>query len=95
MAVAHIKVAYGTGIEESEETMFDVYPNPVKDVVNVTWNDIEEISLFNIGGQRIRSLKAEGRDNIQLNLSDLPNGVYILQAIGQGRMISRRIVKSE
>ena len=90
-----IKVAYGTGVEESDETLFSVYPNPTKDVVNVNCKDIEQVNLFNAVGQRIESVGTEGRDNVQIDLSGLPNGVYILQAVSQGHALTRRIVKAE
>ena len=90
-----IKITQGTGVEESDETLFSVYPNPTMDVVNVNCTGIEEISLFNAVGQRITRLGTEGRDNVQLNLSDLPNGMYILQAVSQGHTLTQRIVKAE
>ena len=90
-----IKITQGTGVEEAEETLFCVYPNPTKDVVNVNCTDIEEISLFNAVGQKIERLNTEGRDNVQLDLSGLPSGMYILQAVSQGHTLTRRIVKAE
>ena len=89
-----IKVAYGTGVEESEEAMFDVYPNPFNNVVNVNCKDINQINLYNPVGQRIESVNTEGRDIIQLDLSSLPNGVYFLQAVNKGHATTKRIVKT-
>ena len=89
-----IKVAPTTGIEESEENSFSVYPNPVKDVVNVNCKDLEQVSLFNAVGQKIESLNTEGNDKVQIDLSGLPSGVYILQAVSQGHTLTRRIVKN-
>ena len=90
-----IKIAHGTGIEESDESLFDAYPNPVKDVVNVNCKDTEEISLFNVSGQRVAYVGTKDRENVQINLSGLPNGVYILQAVRQGHTLTKRIVKAE
>ena len=90
-----IKITQGTGVEETDETLFSVYPNPTKDVVNVSCTGIEEIRLFNAVGQRITCFGTEGRDNVQLNMSDLPDGVYILQAFSQGHTLTQRIVKAE
>lgn len=89
-----IKVAITTGIEESDESLFSVYPNPVQDMLNVNCKDIDQVSLFNTVGQKIESLNTEGRDNVQIDLSGLPSGMYILQANRQGRTLSRKIVKS-
>ena len=89
-----IKVAITTGIEESDESLFSVYPNPVQDMLNVDCKDIDQVSLFNTVGQKIESLNTEGRDNVQIDLSGLPSGLYILRANRQGRTLSRKIVKS-
>ena len=89
-----IKVVPTTGIDESEEHLFSVYPNPVKDVVNVDCKDIEQIYLFNAVGQNIESFSVEGNDKVQIDMSGLPGGVYILQAVSQGRTLTRQIVKN-
>ena len=89
-----IKVAYSTGFEESEESLFSVYPNPVKDVVNINGKDIEQVSLFNTIGQKIKDFNNEGHDNIRIDMSGLPSGVYILQALCHGHTLTKRIVKS-
>jgi len=89
-----INVVPTTGIDESEEHLFSVYPNPVKDVVNVDCKDIEQIYLFNAVGQNIESFSVEGDDKIQIDMSGLPSGVYILQAVSQGRTLTRQIVKN-
>ena len=90
-----IKITQGTGVEESDESVLAVYPNPTKDVVNINCEGCEEISLYNTVGQRMTIVNTEGRDHIQIHLSDLPNGVYILQAVSQGHTLTRRIVKAE
>lgn len=89
-----INVVPTTGIDESEEHLFSVYPNPVKDMVNVDCKDIEQIYLFNAVGQNIESFSAEGNDKVQIDMSGLPSGVYILQAVSQGRTLTRQIVKN-
>ena len=89
-----INVVPTTGIDESEEHLFSVYPNPVKDMVNVDCKDIEQIYLFNTVGQNIESFSVEGNDKVQIDMSGLPSGVYILQAVSQGRTLTRQIVKN-
>lgn len=90
-----INVTIGTGIEESDETPFCVYPNPVKDMVNVNCKGMEEIKLFNAVGQMVRIIHVKGSESVQINMADLPDGVYILQAVGDNRLLSRRIVKAD
>jgi hypothetical protein len=89
-----IQVAPTTGIDESEDSSFSIYPNPVKDVMNINCKDIKQVSLFNVVGQKIESYRTEGNDKVQIDLSGLPSGVYFLQAVNQGHNLTRRIVKT-
>ena len=91
-----IKITQGTGVEESDEVLFSVYPNPTKDYVNINCQEeIDEILLFNTDGQKMKSLDVKGHDKVQLDLSGLPNGLYILQAVSQCQTLTRRIVKAK
>ena len=90
-----IKVSYGTGVEESDETTFAVYPNPTKEVVNINCEGCDEISLYNAVGQRMAIVNTEGKDHIQIDMSGMANSVYILQAVSSGKIITRRIVKAD
>ena len=89
-----IKVSYGTGMEESDESVLAVYPNPTKDVVDINCEGCDEISLYNAVGQRMALINTEGRGHIQINMSGMANGVYVLQAASSGKIITRRIVKA-
>jgi len=58
-----------------------VYPNPASEIISVRSNEeIKNIELFNQLGQKIRLEKnvLEG-NSIQLNLTKLPKGLYILR----------------
>ena len=90
-----IKVAYGTSVEESEEPLFSVYPNPAKDVVSINCEGTEEIYLFNSVGQKLETINTNGNHSIQIDMAGLPGGVYVLQAVSHGCAITRKIIKTE
>jgi hypothetical protein len=91
----NINVAIGTGVDETDEMVFDIYPNPTQGMVNITGQDIEEINVYNAVGQKIKSVNVQNGEGIQIDLSALPNGMYVLQALGRGQTMTRRIVKTE
>ena len=91
----NINIAIGTGVDEVDEMVFDIYPNPTLGMVNITGQDIEEINVYNTVGQKIKSVNVQNGEGIQIDLSTLPNGVYVLQALGRGQTMTRRIVKTE
>ena len=71
---------------------FKMYPNPVKDVLHfsIQNNTIEQVKLVDINGRVLM----EATDTIeQLNVSKLPNGLYLLQIKTPLGSISKKIIK--
>jgi hypothetical protein len=70
---------------------YNVYPNPVKDVLTVEGQDIEQVDVFNTMGQLVKTVKCN--DNIvNVNVSDLQNGMYIVNVIdNNGEVSSKKI----
>ena len=79
----------------SDMTSFDFayYPNPVKDVLNITSDKtIESLSVFNLAGQEV--LSNTKVSNGQVNISALPAGVYVFKARLQGGQVETfKIIK--
>jgi len=79
-----------------------VYPNPVKDIVNIevvtTSSENIRISLFNIMGVEVKVWEPfyipEGVQLLNLNLSEFKSGVYIIKFTNGNRVISQVIRKS-
>ncbi|WP_262148925.1 T9SS type A sorting domain-containing protein [Chryseobacterium foetidum] len=71
-----------------------IYPNPVKDHLYITsQNDIAEVFVLNLSGQKVFSSKYAEK-KVELNVSFLLNGVYILQIIDKkGNVSSKKFVK--
>ena len=71
--------AIGEGIEEIEEDLYlAVYPNPAKDVITIveTLPETSHISLLTTKGQ---SVDIRVINNNQIDVSDLPNGIYLMK----------------
>jgi hypothetical protein len=75
---------------------FNLYPNPVKSLCSITldksYHNIN-ISVYNIRGMRVFQKKAQDLANTEINLSDLPSGVYLAKVIADGFTASRKVVK--
>lgn len=84
-----------TGNEPVEESNIKVYPNPTSDNIRIdlgSANVSSMINLYNIVGTKLISKEVNGSD--LLDLSNLPNGIYILTMEGEdAQVLSRRIVK--
>jgi len=65
-----------TGIEETQTGNTSVYPNPVKDVLNVSTDEaIENITVFNLSGKKVK----ETTSQTGVSLGNLPSGTYIVR----------------
>ena len=84
----------GTGLNENAETI-TVYPNPTEGSINLVCPNTEEIRIYNTLGVMVRQKSIGDIDNIQIDMSGLPNGIYFLQAIRGNGTITKRIIKAE
>jgi hypothetical protein len=66
-----------------------VYPNPTNDILNIVTDLDISTNLYDAMG---RSLKSKVTDK-QINLSDLPSGVYFLTIEHDGNTYNKRIIK--
>ena len=68
------------GTENIEHTNLKVYPNPVKDILNIETNALEDVNIeiYSMSGQLIKSIKSDSQ-HIQIDVSMLSSGTYILK----------------
>ena len=72
---------------------FSVFPNPFVDVVNIIGvNETQKVSykVFTIDGKWIKNGELE---NAQAKLSDLPQGIYVMQLLSEGKIETKKIIK--
>ena len=70
---------------------YQVYPNPVKDVLTVEGENLEQVSVFNTMGQLLKTVKCNG-NVVNVNVSDLQNGMYIVNVIDNNGEVSSKKV---
>jgi hypothetical protein len=78
----------------SERAGATIYPNPVKDImkVDVKNADISSIEIFNLTGRRIMT-KEVNQGTTNVDLSSLPNGMYLVSFKGAGVACIRKFIK--
>ncbi|KGO92667.1 T9SS type A sorting domain-containing protein [Flavobacterium subsaxonicum] len=70
-----------------------VYPNPVNDVVTIANSTaISKITVTNLLGQTVLTQSATS-ESVQVNLSALPSGSYIVNVMASGSSANVKIVK--
>lgn len=89
-----------SGMDEKEIVSdFELYPNPVTDMVNVSFltesrQDIE-ISIYNTQGQAVYMEQVEhfiGNYNGSIDVSDLSKGIYFVSFKGENGFINEKLI---
>lgn len=78
-------------LENENNIVFNFYPNPAKNslIIESTTNGI--LKIFNESGQIVYEAKSE-KTRITHNISNLTNGLYIIQYIDDNLSISRKFI---
>jgi hypothetical protein len=76
-------------------TGLKIYPNPAGDLVHVNAaSRIKGISIQNVLGQELKKYGIIGSESVDLNISDLPSGIYIIRISGEdGSTAVRNLLK--
>lgn len=80
-------------INDIENKQFTLFPNPTSDVLNIklnTDNVADEITIYNIIGQKVLSFKAQQT----INVSILPPGTYCLKLESQNGIAIKNFIKN-
>ena len=83
----------GVGLEESALAKISIYPNPCSNHVFVEEFNPEEISLFNMYGQKVAFEKRAMLNGTQLTLEALAKGVYFIETIKDQVKLKTQIIK--
>lgn len=78
------------------ENSFSVYPNPASNVVNIkssTNSSIENISIVDLNGRTVKNNAVSGNE-VQVNISDLSAGVYMMNISSDQGSVTKKIVKN-
>jgi hypothetical protein len=73
-----------TGIYENQPgDDWLAFPNPIKDILylqpRVQGNGIVHVSIMDVTGRKVFILENQMQGNIQVSMSDLPHGIYLLE----------------
>jgi len=79
--------------EDFTTASFSIYPNPATDFIRISngVDTIENVTITDLNGRIVKQTILDA--NQQINISDLAQGVYILNATSNGKTITEKIVK--
>jgi len=78
-----------------EKTIFNFYPNPASDIVNLNIDNPSNasltLSIYNVIGNLVKSEKLK-QNNRQINIGDLSNGVYMVTIKSKDFSQNKRLI---
>ena len=82
-----------TGIEETLEPQFQVYPNPSNGIFNIAFSNTSSVNVQVIDIQGKVVLKYESvQEQLSLDLAEYPDGIYTLEVITDDGIIRKKLV---
>ncbi|MGB0882171.1 MAG: T9SS type A sorting domain-containing protein [Vicingaceae bacterium] len=83
-----------TDINELSSNDFNIYPNPTNGVFTISKNDNQtsNIIIYNLLGEVVYTKNNETKKEIQLNLSDVKQGLYFVTLITNKERVIKRLV---
>lgn len=83
------------GGEHFDAAAFQYYPNPVKDVLNISYSsDITSVSVFNMLGQQVISQKPAAAQ-AKVDMSSLADGAYIMKVTAGNAVKTIKVMKKQ
>ena len=95
-----LSLTLSTGIDDIPETeRFGAYPNPCRDLLFARWdNDFKEVQLIlrdAMGRTVSKQIPEAAHENVEMDLSTLAAGVYLLTLETGSKSITKKILKYE
>jgi hypothetical protein len=76
-----------------ENENFRSYPNPVKDVLNLSYNKpISHVAVFNLLGQEVM-IKSINANQSQIDMSGLTVGTYLVKVTADNQVMTIKVIK--
>lgn len=71
---------------------YNIYPNPVKDIINIEAENIELVEIYDVFGRKLYSEKKSG--DVRIDMSDFSEGIYFVKIFADGSSSISKIVKN-
>ncbi|MBX2931552.1 MAG: T9SS type A sorting domain-containing protein [Chitinophagaceae bacterium] len=74
-------------------TQLSIYPNPAKDVLNIQYSNIKEVSIIDLTGRRLLNKNYDDLTFVQLNIATLSKGIYFVKVTNtEGNTQTQKLV---
>jgi len=91
-----ITTSTGETVNQSVTTSMLTYPNPVADVLHIDLTSIENegtVSILTLNGKVLQTQNTSSKTLVKLNLSHLPQGIYLCRYSSPSEIKTVKIIK--
>lgn len=77
------------------DQLFNMYPNPTSDNITIELDNnklIQEVEFFQVDGKASKNIKNINFNQVNVNISELPKGLYIVRVNAGGEFAMKRLV---
>lgn len=88
--------SYILSTNEQLATKFNMYPNPAKNIVNITNNEnmfVNQVTVYDVTGKQLSVQSFNNETQIQLNVENLISGTYMLHITTNQGTAVKKLVK--
>ncbi len=79
-----------TGVNDNAEQNIGIYPNPANEKIIIDAQNIENVSIFNVMGQRVYETTISD-DNMVIDVNDFPTGIYMIHVVTDEYETTKRV----
>jgi hypothetical protein len=88
-----IQITSDLSSSEFDITNLKVYPNPIKNVLNVSFSqEISTVEVYNMIGQKVKSVQVNATEG-QLDMSSLSSGAYVVKVYANEQVKTIKMIK--
>ena len=83
--------------DEFLSNKFAVYPNPAKNVLNISNGEsmvVKNVTVTDLNGRTVKNVSFDNVANIQVNVSDLASGLYLVNIASDKGIATKKFVKN-
>lgn len=89
----NIVIQEALGTADFDKNSLTAYPNPVKDVLNVSFTqDITDVAVYNLLGQQVLFTKINATKG-QVDMSNLASGTYLVKVNSENAVKTIKVIK--
>ena len=83
-------------VHENQLKIFKLYPNHAKHVLNIDGgkNTIDLVTIYDLNGKEVKKIVPKGNPSLQIQIGNLSNGMYILEAHSGDRKEIQKFIKN-